>query len=68
MEGVNPGPAFRPNRLTFLTPREVYLIDRLLSSVGDFGEVRLTVRDGKLRFVSTTKSYDAFRFHLPEEQ
>ncbi len=47
--------------LRFLSAREIYLIDKLLSSVGTFGEVRLTVKDGRLRFAASTKSYDALK-------
>jgi hypothetical protein len=48
-------------RLRFLTPKEINVIDDLLASVGPFGEVRLAVQKGKLRFVSSVKSQDAFR-------
>jgi len=51
--------------LRFLSLREIILIDQLLSSVGSFGEVRLTVKDGRLRFAASTKSYDALKWdHL----
>ncbi len=30
--------------LKFLTPREIALIDKLLTAVGEFGEVRLEVK------------------------
>jgi hypothetical protein len=52
--------------LRFLSAREIYLIDRLLSSVGTFGEVRLTVKDGRLRFAASTKSYDALKWEHHE--
>ena len=48
-------------RLKFLSPREIYLIDDLLGSVGDFGEVRLEVKNGRLRFASRTESVDALK-------
>jgi len=47
-------------RLRFLTPKEINVIDDLLTSVAPFGEVRLAVQKGKLRFVSSVKSHDAF--------
>jgi len=51
--------------LRFLSTREIHLIDKLLSSIGPFGEVRLTVKDGRLRFAASTKSYDALNWeHL----
>lgn len=48
-------------RLKFLTPKEISVIDDLLASVSPFGEVRLAVQKGKLRFVSSVKSHDAFQ-------
>ena len=48
--------------LKFLTPRQVHMIDELLSSVGKYGEVRLQVKDGRLRFASKTESMDALRW------
>ncbi|HET7011082.1 MAG TPA: hypothetical protein VFI11_09930 [Anaerolineales bacterium] len=47
--------------LRFLTPKEINVIDDLLASVAPFGEVRLAVQKGKLRFVSSVKSHDAFQ-------
>lgn len=47
--------------LKFLTPREITMIDDLLSSVAPFGEVRLAVQKGRLRFVSSVKSHDAIQ-------
>ena len=48
--------------LKFLTPREIAFIDDLLASVGDFGEVRLEVKNGRLRFASRTESIDALKY------
>jgi hypothetical protein len=48
-------------RLKFLTAREITMIDDLLSSIGPFGEVRLAVQKGRLRFVSSVKSHDALQ-------
>jgi hypothetical protein len=50
-------------RLRFLTDQEIQLIDELLSSVGEYGEVCLTIKGGKLRFASRTESYDALKWH-----
>jgi hypothetical protein len=47
--------------LKFLTPREITMIDDLLFSVAPFGEVRLAVQKGRLRFVSSVKSHDALQ-------
>ena len=48
-------------RLRFLTAKEVNVIDDLLTSVSPFGEVRLAVEKGRLRFLSSVKSHDAFQ-------
>ena len=38
-------------RLCMLSPRQVRAIDRALNEVGEFGEVRLTVQRGHVRFL-----------------
>jgi hypothetical protein len=43
-------------RLKFLNPETANLIDRALQEVGDFGEVRLLVEKGRLRFIQKTRS------------
>ena len=43
-------------RLKFLNPETTNLIDRALQEVGDFGEVRLLVEKGRLRFIQKTRS------------
>jgi hypothetical protein len=48
--------------LKFLSPREIAFIDDLLASVGEFGEVRLEVKNGRLRFASRTESIDALKY------
>jgi hypothetical protein len=53
--------------LTFLTSRQVTIIDELLASVSPYGEVRLTVEKGILRFFSSTRSYDAYKYRLRED-
>ncbi len=45
--------------LKFLVPSQVSMIDEALSVVGEFGEVRLIVEKGRLRFIATQKSFDA---------
>lgn len=42
-----------------LTQEQLRLIDRALGSIPGFGEVRLVVEKGKLRFLVVQKSYDA---------
>jgi len=49
------------HRLSFLNAREIMMIDDLLTAVAPFGEVRLAVQKGRLRFVSSVKSQDALQ-------
>jgi hypothetical protein len=44
--------------LVFLDVDQIKLIDRALSDIGDFGEVRLVKMKGKLRFIQKVKSED----------
>jgi hypothetical protein len=46
----------------FLSPLQIKMIDEALISLGDYGEVRLIVEKGSLRFVVTQKSYDAHKW------
>ena len=48
--------------LKFMEMRQVMMIDEALSSVGDYGEVRLVVEKGRLRFLVTNRSYDALNW------
>ena len=48
--------------LNFLAPHQVCMIDEALHSLGEFGEVRLILERGRLRFVVTQKSYDALKW------
>ncbi len=43
-----------------LTRQQVRQIDEALASIGDYGEVRLIVQHGELRFISRTESYRAW--------
>ena len=45
-----------------LSGEQVLMIEEALSSVGDFGEVRLVVEKGKLRFLVTQRSIDAIKW------
>jgi len=45
--------------LKFLDPSQVSMIEEALSIIGEFGEVRLIVEKGRLRFIVTQKSFDA---------
>lgn len=48
--------------LKFLELRQVTMVDEALSSLGEYGEVRLIVEKGKLRFLVTQKSFDALKW------
>jgi hypothetical protein len=43
----------------FLDADQVAMIEEALASLGEFGEVRLVVEKGRLRFLVTQKSFDA---------
>ncbi len=48
--------------LKFLDLHQVEMIDEALSSLDGFGEVRLILQKGKLRFVVTQQSHDALKW------
>jgi hypothetical protein len=48
--------------LRFLSPSQVAMIDEALAALGEFGEVRLVVEKGRLRFVVTQNSHDALKW------
>jgi hypothetical protein len=50
------------NPSQFLQPQQIAMIDEALRSLGEFGEVRLIVEKGRLRFVVTQKSFDALKW------
>ena len=56
-KGVGPE-AFK---LRFLTPAQARRIDELLAQVGEYGEVRLVVQHGELRYINKVESYKAWK-------
>ena len=52
--------------LKFMELQQVSMIDEALTSLGDYGEVRLIVEKGKLRFLVTQKSFDALKWQPGE--
>ena len=54
--------------MKFLRQAQIRMIDEALTEVGDFGEVRLIVTKGLLRFVVTQRSHDALRLEHAAEQ
>lgn len=53
-------------RTGFLNSKQIKMIDEALSSLGGYGEVRLIVKKGTLRFVVTQQSYDALKWQPTE--
>ena len=52
----------RHKPLRFLRSSQIEMIDEALSAVGDYGEVRLVIDNGRLRFVVIQDSHDALRW------
>jgi hypothetical protein len=48
--------------LKFLDFHQISMVDEALNSLGDYGEVKLIVEKGRLRFVATQKSFDALNW------
>jgi hypothetical protein len=46
----------------FLSPGHIQMIDEALRSLGEYGEVRLVIEKGRLRFLVTQKSYDTLKW------
>ena len=52
--------------LSFLDQRQVEMIDEALAALGEYGELRLVVEKGRLRFIVTQKSFDALKWQPGE--
>lgn len=52
----------KASQLKFLKPSQIRMIDEALEKVGEFGEVRLVVERGRLRFLVTEKSFDVLKW------
>ncbi len=48
--------------LNFLKMRQVVMIDEALSDLGEYGEIRLIVENGRLRYVVRQTSFDAIKW------
>ena len=57
---------FLERELRFLSTSQISMIDNMWQEASPYGEVRLRVEKGELRFMTQTKSYDAFKLQLPE--
>lgn len=53
---------FENRPLNFLDQNQVIMIDEALSALGDYGELKLIVEKGRLRFLVTQKSFDALKW------
>ena len=70
-----PEPVLRENRfveggygprLKYLKPEQLAMIEDALRNLGEYGEVRLVVEKGRLRFIVTQKSYDVLKWQAGE--
>ncbi len=53
----------RPGRQRrMLHAEQIEMIEEALAAIGEFGEVRLVVEKGRLRFLHTEKSYDVLKW------
>lgn len=52
----------RMNSLHVLSQQQITMIDEALSSLENFGELRLIVEKGKLRYLVTQTSIDALKY------
>ncbi len=48
--------------LKFIEWNQIPMVDEALKSLGEYGEVRLIVEKGRLRFLVTQKSFDALKW------
>ena len=48
-------------KLKFLNPEQLKQIDDVLASIGEYGEVRLIVQHGELRYVNKVESFKAWK-------
>ncbi len=50
------------NSHQFLLPHQIKMINEALCSLGEYGEVRLIVEKGRLRYLVTQKSLDVLKY------
>lgn len=53
----------KDDQYLFLHPKLIQMIDEALCSLGEYGEIRLVVEKGHLRYLVTQKSYDALKWY-----
>ena len=54
-------------QLEMLTLQQIVMIDNLLKSLGQFGEVHLIVSHGELRFINKVESYKVQRTKIDSQ-
>ncbi len=59
---VNSAGGHNKSKLQFLDTEQVKMIDEALTQLGPFGEVRIIVEKGRLRFLVVQKSIDALKW------
>lgn len=47
-------------RLEFLTPEQISRIDKVLATLGEYGEVHLIIQRGELRYINRVESFKAW--------
>ena len=57
---------FGTRQLKFLSPSQVEKIDEAMANLGPWGEIRLVVQKGRLRFLVTQHSQDALLWEAEE--
>ena len=62
MSDPTPNKAIQKGIYKFLQPNQIEMIDEALSTVGPYGEVRLVIEKGRLRFLVTQTSIDTFKW------
>lgn len=58
---------FGTRQLKFLSPSQVEKIDEAMANLGPWGEIRLVVQKGRLRFLVTQQSHDALVWEGEED-
>jgi hypothetical protein len=58
----NPTDFKPPGQAQILQSHQIDMIEEALRSVGDYGEVRLIVEKGRLRFLVTQRSFDTLKW------
>ena len=53
--------AFSKLQLKKLSLEQVLHIDEMLASIGEYGEVRLVIQHGELRYINRVQSYRAWK-------